>query len=563
MRIIFIIIIICLFNNNAFAERKIKYWVEPMDPTYIRDKPGKSPMGMDLVPVYEDEAKQDKGVITIDANTSQNIGVRTAKITKGVLNTSIRTVGNITYDEKRVKHVHTKISGWVEKLYVDTTGEAVKKGQPILTIYSPELVATQNEYLQALLYKGKIGDSSYPDIANGADSLLEATRKRLLLMDINESQIKDIEKNGQITREMTLFSPLSGVVIMKNVFEGLKIDPSVELYTIADLSSVWIIASVYEYEIPFLKIGQEAVITLSYEPGIKYKGKVTFIYPFLDALSRTVQVRIELKNPGLKLKPDMYTNVELITKSKQGSKILVPSEAVLRTGTRSIVITELSKGKFQPKEVKLGSEGNGLIEVLAGLKGDETIVTSGQFLIDSESNLKEAVNKMLETKNAPPKTDELKSKESNIKPLDKTTLTLTNDQQLLVSNISALYLEIHQALTTDSANIVSQKALKMSDIIVKLLNTKPDKPLMDFINGVKGAIPGMASGEIKKERDAFILLSKIMVPYARGAGDKDLNLKGTEIYICTMTKERWVQHAGVGKNPFLGKDMTTCAVKDK
>lgn len=566
MKKIFIFIIIIIFtiiNNNAYAERKIKYWVEPMDPTYIRDKPGKSPMGMDLVPVYEDEDKatqQEKDVIKIDPITYQNIGIRTTKAVKGTLNGTIRTVGNIAYDERRLKHIHTKVSGWIERLLVDTTGEAVKKGQPILTIYSPELVATENEYIQALKYKDKIGGSTYPDIASGAWSLLEATKQRLLLMDIDESQIKELEKTGKVNRDMTLTSPLNGVIILKSVFEGMKVDPMTELYTIADLSNIWVIASVYEYELPFVRLGQEAEITLPYEHGKKYKGRVTFIYPFLDEKSRTIQVRIELNNLSLKLKPDMYANVEIIAKSKQGA-ILVPSEAVLRTGMRDIVITEINKGKFLPKEVTLGSENGKFVEILRGLKGDETIVTSSQFLIDSESSLKEAVNKMLAAKNIDVKVNENKPKDT-AKGLGKLFLNLTKDQQTLVSNIAALYLEIQEALAIDSADIAAQKALKMSDLIVKLINTNPDKPFFGFINGIKETLVGLSSGDIKKARDSFITLSRIMLPYRRGTGAKDLSFKGTQIYVCTMTKERWVQHNGAVKNPYLGKDMSTCGVKE-
>ncbi len=381
----------------AQKKRKIKYWVAPMDPTYIRDKPGKSPMGMDLVPVYEDEEELDKNVIKIDPVVVQNIGVRTAKAIKDTFYATIRTVGHITYDEKRVRHIHTKISGWVERLFVETTGEQVNKGEELLSIYSPELVATQEEYLQALNYREKVAVSSFEDVAKGADTLLESTRKRLLLMDIDPDQIKALEERGEVEKNMILHSPTTGIVIKKHVFEGMEVDPGMELYTIADLSRVWAIASVYEYELPFLEVGLEAEMCLPYEPGVVYKGRINFIYPYLSSKTRTVQVRMEFENPALKLKPNMYADVVIKTKISDEA-ILLPSESVIRTGLRNVVITSLGKGKFLPKEIVIGKESEGFVQVLSGLDEGETVVTSGQFLIDSESNLREAINKMLEAK---------------------------------------------------------------------------------------------------------------------------------------------------------------------
>jgi RND family efflux transporter MFP subunit len=355
---------------------------------------------MDLVPVYEDEEEEsDKGAIKIDPVMVQNIGVRTTKVSRGPLHATIRIEGHVTYDEKRVKHIHTKVSGWVERLFVDTTGEEVHKGQELLTIYSPELMATQEEYLQALKYREKTSSSRFAEVVRGGGTLIEATRERLLLMDIDPEQIKALEKRAEVQKNMLLRSPTSGIVIKKHVLDGMKVNPGMELYTIADLSRVWVLASVYEYEVPFLKVGQEAEMSLPYEPGAKYKGRITFIYPYLSARTRTVQVRMEFKNPGLKLKPDMYADVVIKTKMSDDA-ILVPSEAVIRTGSRNVVITALGRGKFLPKEVTLGPEGGEFVQIISGLNEGETVVTSGQFLIDSESNLREAINKMLEAKKA-------------------------------------------------------------------------------------------------------------------------------------------------------------------
>ncbi len=382
-------------------KKKIKYWVAPMDPNYIRHEPGKSPMGMDLVPVYEDEAERSsEGGIVIDPVTVQNTGIRTAIVTRGHLHTTIRAVGRITYDEKRVEHIHTKISGWVEKLYIDTTGEKVRKGDALLSLYSPELVATQEEFLQAMKYRERTASSGFAEISQGGASLVEAARKRLMFMDIETVQIRDLEESRTVQKNMKIYSLKNGIVINKNVIEGMKVDPSMELYTIADLSKVWMIASIYEYELPFIKTGMEAEMTLSYDPGIRHKGKVTFIYPYLSDKTRTVQVRMEFDNQDMKLKPDMYADVVIKARTAAPAH-LVPSEAVIRTGTRNVVITSPEKGRFLPREVTTGLEGEGLIQILKGLEEGETIVTSGQFLIDSESNLREAVNKMLEIQAGP------------------------------------------------------------------------------------------------------------------------------------------------------------------
>lgn len=384
-------------------KRKILYWWDPMDPSYRSNKPGKSPMGMDLVPVYADEGPSGPsglsdsggGVVKINPVTIQDIGVKTAEVTKGPLTAEIRTVGQVAYNEEMVQHIHTRVSGWVEQLFADTTGQDVRKGQKLLSIYSPDLVETQQEYLQALQYARETEGSRFKDIASGGKELIDATRRRLLLMGIRPGQIRALEKRGRIRNTMVLYSPINGIVIDKKVLAGMRVTPGRELYELADLSNIWILGSIYEYELPFVKAGQEADISLAYEPGVVYKGRISFIYPYLSADSRTVQVRIDLRNPGLELKPGMYVNVYI--RSRLPKEVLqVPSDAVIRTGTRNFVIVALGGGRFLPREVELGPEGQGMVEIKAGLREGETIVTSGQFLIDSESNLREAFTKMEE-----------------------------------------------------------------------------------------------------------------------------------------------------------------------
>ncbi|HDL19324.1 MAG TPA: efflux RND transporter periplasmic adaptor subunit [Bacteroidetes bacterium] len=379
------------------SERKILYWQAPMNPTEIYDKPGKSKMGMDLVPVYEDQTGSGSTVI-IDPATVQNMGVRTEKAKRKNFVHSIRTVGKVVYDEKRLFTVTTKISGWIEKLNINYTGQEVKKGAPLLEIYSPELVTTQEEYKLALNTYELVSRSSFKSVKDGAESLLASTRKRLLYWDIPRGEIEQLEKTGIVRKTIQLESPTDGVVIHKNAVEGMHVKEGQNLYQIADLSKVWVNVSVYDNDIPWVTVGQQAEMELSYLPGEIFHGRVTYIYPYLNAKARDLQVRLEFNNPDLKLKPEMYTNVKLHS-AVIPDALVIPSEAVIRSGTRNLVFVTREQGKFEPREIRLGVEGgHGEVEVLNGLLEGEEIVTSAQFMLDSESRLQEAIQKMLEEK---------------------------------------------------------------------------------------------------------------------------------------------------------------------
>ncbi|HHL39214.1 MAG TPA: efflux RND transporter periplasmic adaptor subunit [Deltaproteobacteria bacterium] len=373
--------------------KRILYWKAPMDPNYISDKPGKSPMGMDLVPVYEgEEETAEPGTVKIDPVTIQNIGVRTAVVERRPLKRTIRTIGRVDYDEKRVYHVHTKIEGWVEKLYVDFTGQQVEEGDILLEIYSPELVSAQEEYLLAMRYADALGKE-----AAGGDSVLELSRRRLELWDVPAHQIEELEKTGKIMKTLHIHSPARGIVVKKNVQEGMYVKPGTNLYTIADISRVWVYADIYEYEMPWVKVGQEAEITLESYPGRVFRGRVSFIFPFMEPETRTNKVRLVFDNTDLVLKPDMYADVVLKSEVSRDA-VAVPSEAVLLSGERSVVVVAKGGGKFAPREVTLGVEAGGFYEVKEGLDEGDVVVTSAHFLIDSESRLKEAISKMLEVK---------------------------------------------------------------------------------------------------------------------------------------------------------------------
>jgi multidrug efflux pump subunit AcrA (membrane-fusion protein) len=375
------------------GEKKIAYYQDPMHPWFTSDKPGKAPdCGMDLVPVYEGEG--DTKGIKIDPVTVQNIGVKTEDVIARKLTKMIRTVGKVQADETRIFSINTKIMGWVEKLHVDYTGKPVRKGEPLLELYSPELVSTQEEFLQAVRYEKQLQRSTIPEARRGAEDLVESAKRRLLYWDVPESEIEVLERRGTPKKTMTFYSPVNGYVMDKMVFEGQSVMAGMELYKIVDLSTVWIIADIYQYELPWVKVGQKVDIELSYLPGKKFQGTVTYIYPMLSMETKTAKVRVEVRNsPALEFKPEMFATVQ-IASSVALNSVAVPEQAIIRSGERNVAVIALGGGYFDPREVKLGVTADGYVQILGGIKEGEKIVVSSQFLIDSESNLKAVISQM-------------------------------------------------------------------------------------------------------------------------------------------------------------------------
>ena len=383
-------------SPGASAERKILYWKSAMDPSFVSKAPGKDKMGMDLVPVYEGEEPQGPaGTVRIDPVTMQNIGVTSSMVKRERLTREVRTVGRIDYDETTVRHIAPKIGGWIEAQHVNFAGQVVQRGEPLLEIYSPELVATQEEYLIALRYQNVLSESSLKDSLAGADDIVRAAEMRLRYWNITDSQIEALRERGELTRTMVLYAPFRGIVVERNVPEGGFLRPGQTVYSIADISTVWVYANVYEYEAPWLKIGQEATMTLAYEPGKTYRGAVTYVYPYLDNKTRTIEVRMEFPNTSdLHLKIDMWANVVLESEvAREG--LAVPIQAVMRTGRRNVAIVALDGGRFEPRDIQLGAQAGDAFEVLEGLVEGDRIVTSANFLINSESNLQAAIRKMI------------------------------------------------------------------------------------------------------------------------------------------------------------------------
>ena len=374
------------------AEKKILYWVAPMDASYRRDKPGKSPMGMDLVPVYDDGG----GVsVKISPAVENNMGVRTAIVERGKLWRKIDTVGYVDFDENKISHIHIRTKGWVEKLVVQSEGERVKKGQLLFELYSPELVNAQDDYIQAL--------------KSGSQFLLNASMERLLALGISKQQIKEIKKLRRSNQFVRVYAPQDGIVAQLKVREGMYITPNMEVMSLADLSSIWILAEVFESQSNWVMQGQSADVKLSYVPGREWAGKVEYIYPSLNEKTRTLKVRLVFDNPDETLKPNMFANVSIYGGPKEDVLIL-PREALIRTGGDARVILADGKGRFRPREVVIGIESGDWIEIRQGLTEGDKVVTSGQFLIDSEASLKVSLQRMQSPAASGPKSMDKKTR---------------------------------------------------------------------------------------------------------------------------------------------------------
>ncbi len=414
-------------------EGEIDYWTCAMHPSVRLEEPGQCPIcGMETTPVWKkdnseiqaasqiktDEKDQatngediagmqghdhstmgiapkprsdqrTKSTFTVSPERQQLIGIKTEPVKIRTLDKDIRTVGMVEIDETKIEHIHTKIKGWIDKVFVDYTWQYVKKGDPLFSIYSPELVSSQEEFLLALRSKDILTNSDFPEISQGANSLMEASRRRLQLWDISESQIRELEKTGKVKDSVIIYSPISGNVIVRNAFDNMFVDPNTTVYTIADHSRVWVQVDIYENEISMIKLGQKAKMTLASFPGEVFEGEVTFISPHINAETRTVNVRLEFPNPDLRLLPEMYADVTLDVPI--GDKLTIPSSAVLRTGKKDIVFVDKGDGKMEIRRVELGQKAGSYYEVLRGLTEGEEVVSRANFLIDSESKVQAAV----------------------------------------------------------------------------------------------------------------------------------------------------------------------------
>ena len=365
--------------TTAEDDNEILYWVAPMDPNYRRDEPGKSPMGLDLVPVYADEAGAAPGVVSIDPTVLSNLGVRTAIAERGTLPRLIETVGYIGYDEDTLQHIHTRVDGWIEKLETTATGDPVRKGQLLFELYSPTLVNAQQEYLAAL--------------ASSNAGLKNASRDRLAALGLTKSDIARLDRERKVSQRVRVFAESDGVVADLGVREGMFVTPATEVMSVAQLDKVWVVAEVFERQSAWVEPGQQAAVELDYLPGTTLRGTVDYVNPELDPRTRTLKVRLRFDNEGAKLLPNMFARV-VIEGAPVRNIVHVPREAVIRGGSSSRVVVDIGDGRFESRKVLIGIESGDRVAIRRGLKDGERVVISAQFLIDSESNIESALERM-------------------------------------------------------------------------------------------------------------------------------------------------------------------------
>ena len=375
------------------------FYRNPMNPEVTSPVPAKDHMGMDYIPVFaDDDETGPDGTVSIDPVTVQNIGVRTAVAEAGTISREIHTLGRVDYDEQRITRLHPKTQGWIEELRIGTTGEAIDNDEILLSIYSPQLVSSQREFLLALNNLETLGKSPFEDVRRGAAELVDTSLERLRLMDVPEHQIQELKESREVTKLLHIHSPANGIVVNVGIRKGQFVTPLTEMYMIADLSSVWVFVDIFEEELPWVRVGDEAEMRVSAIPGTVLTGKLTYIYPYQESKTRTIKARLEFDNKDLLLKPNMFADVT-IHASPRKNVVMVPSEAIVRSGLREQVFVVRAPGKFEPRPVEIGLSGGGFTEIRSGISDGEKVVVSAQFLIDSESKLREAAAKMREPGN--------------------------------------------------------------------------------------------------------------------------------------------------------------------
>ena len=383
--------------------REVLFYRNPMNPSVTSSVPAKDAMGMDYVAVYADDNsdKDSVGTVKVDPVVAQNIGVRTAVARRTSIARSIRAVARVDFNEEGMTRLHSKVEGWIDELRVNKTGEYVDTDDILLSIYSPKLVSTQQEYLLALNNLQVLRSSSFDDIRRGAEELVESSRERLQLFDVPEHQIRELEQTREIQKNLHIHTPVPGTVISIGARAGQYVTPKTELYLVVDLSTVWVYADIYEYELPWVQVGDEVEMSLAGIPGRIFTGELDYIYPYAESRTRSIKVRLTFDNPERLLKPEMFADV-VIKSDKTIDGIVIPSEAVIRSGKNERVFVVRAPGKFEPVFVRLGIQSAGQVVVLEGIEDGDEVVVSAQFLVDSESSLREATAKMMAAKDTDP-----------------------------------------------------------------------------------------------------------------------------------------------------------------
>jgi len=536
----------------------LEFYTCGMHPWVILPEPGLCPIcHMDLTPL---DPEKFSGEISIDPIVTQNIGVRIAEVKSGPIVQTIRTVGTVAYDETRVRDINIKVSGWIENLYVDYEGVEVKKDDPLFDFYSPKLYSAQSEYLSSLKMRGRGGVAFLPETMLDAERLIEDARIQLEFFDITPEQIEAIEADGTPAKTMTIRSPYDGVVIAKHANEGMRINSGMRVYQIADLSKVWVMVSLYEYQLPFIEEGQEATMTLPYIPGHTFEGRVIYVYPYLNEQTRQIHVRLEFENHDGMLKPGMYASIELRS-TLADEQTIAPRSAVIDTGERQVAFVSLGEGRFEPRDVQMGvATEDGFVEILDGLAPGEMVVVSGQFLLDSEARIRESIAKML-------KGDLAVDQVAVADVVGASELaSLPGDVSDGISTALTAYFQMGDLLANDTIEGIADPARRVAGAIDALEKTEiPDfehfwheHEEIAVIRDKSLEIAGMT--DLEAARLAFVDLSNAFATLVKATGiPPSFALIVQELH-CPMYQDgsSWLQPAGDVRNPFYGSMMLEC-----
>jgi RND family efflux transporter MFP subunit len=544
------------------AERKIKYYWDPMmNPPYISDKPGKSPMGMDLVPVFEDRVSGGTSV-TIDPVVVQNMGVRVAKVTTGTITREVRAIGYLDEAQSNVRDVNLRVSGWVEKLHADTVGMALSKGAPLFELYSPEVQVAADELIAARKSLESLGSNADSLAKKTAQTLFDATRLKLEQWGLGAEQVEKLSKLDQPPRSVTFTSPIDGYLTQKMVVQGASVKSGDTVLRIVDLSNVWLDSQVYAQDLPFVRIGGTVSATVEGLPGKPFEGKVIFIQPELDPQTRTATVRIALPNMELTLRPGMYATARIQTTIAKDAT-LVPREAIIDTGTRQVVFVSAGEGKFEPRQVKVGAEGEGgVVQVLAGLTAGESVVSSGQFLLDAESRMREAVQKHLNGQllaNAPA------ARVETVEPAATQPATAPNvhvhaaPASQNIDRLFAAYLVIQQAL---GASQQADTAIDPSPLVdAAKAAIEEGGHAAALAPKVLDAATAFQGKKIAEQRKLFKPLSDATIALARAHPPSAAVAQKLYVAFCPMAPgdgARWLQTTDKIANPYFATSMKEC-----
>lgn len=558
-------------NGQPQTDRKVKYWWDPMlSPPYIADKPGKSPMGMDLIPVYEDEVSGSgtEGQVTIDPAVVQNMGVRIAMVTEGPLAKTVRLVGYLDEAQPNIREINLRVSGWIRRLYANTEGQHIEAGDPLFDLYSPELQVAIEELINGRRAKAALTADADESAKQIATALYEAAATKLELLGLERAQIEALAKLDKAPPTVTFVSPIMGHITEKPIVEGAAVKMGDRVLKIVDHSTLWLDAKVFEKDLPFVKVGEKVVATIASRPAEPITGEIIFIHPHMDMMTRTAMVRMAIPNPSLNLKPGMYATVHARAELADRA-VMVPREAIIDTGDAQMSFVALAVGKFEPRKVRMGLSGeDGMVQVVEGLAPGEALVTSGQFLLDSESRLREAIQKYLNQKRqaattAAPMTDHADHASTGMTgsmtpPHPKPAAEVSSARMHKVDAVVSAYLDISQALGAEQKNstpIDVSTLIKAAHLLhAEVLGIKEEPLAVD----VAKAAEAMKGHPTEHQREMFKALSTKVIalvdalPPSRTLGD--------QLYVmnCPMAPGSWIQRSKDLHNPFYATEMKTC-----